>query len=803
MPAPNKALSPHRWRFFRAGGVDQVRLERGADILNLADLDQKLWVALSCPVKGLEFDEKTLALLDADGDGYVRPPEILAVVEWLGEVLQNADDLVKGEDRVTLASLRQDTAEGKRLLASARHVLASLGNDKATVITIADTQKTAEVFAKAKFNGDGVVPPAIVEVAAARQVAQDILDCLGGVTDRSGQPGIAQQQLEQFFADCAAYDAWYKQGEGDKSLMPLGADTPAAADALQAVRAKVDDFFGRSRLAAYDARALTALNKQETAYLEIAAMDMTITAQEVENFPLALVEANKALPLVQGMNPAWASRLGRLRALCCAGKNELTEADWAALVAKFAAYEGWAAGKQGGSVEKLGIARVRAILASKTKDALAKVIAEDVAVADEIAAIAQVEKLCYMHRDLKKLLENYVSFTDFYARRGAIFQAGTLHFDGRTCDLTFKVNDAGKHGTLAPMSKTYLAYVDCTRPGSEKMSVAAAFTAGDSDNLFVGRNGLFYDRKGRDWNATITKIVDNPISIGQAFFSPYKKLLRWIEETVAKRAAAADADASVKLQGAATSAGDAAATGKAAPAKKMDIGVLAAISVAIGGVTTALGGIMAGFFGLGYLMPLGILGLILLISGPSMVIAWLKLRQRNLGPILDANGWAVNTLTKVNIPLGRSLTDMPVLPKGSERSLVDPYAPKKSAWPKVILVLLILGGVGYGLYHYNYLHEWTKGWVPEGRKEVGMAPNHDSGAPGATIEIEVKSDATELTVAYEGGPSIGEGNLPVAGHKATLTIPADAKVGSRIIVKDKTVLDNQFAIQVITPPAAK
>ena len=70
----------HRWRFYRAGGVDQVRIETGADIANLESLDQKLWVALSCPVKGLEFDERTLALLDADSDGRVRAPEILAAV---------------------------------------------------------------------------------------------------------------------------------------------------------------------------------------------------------------------------------------------------------------------------------------------------------------------------------------------------------------------------------------------------------------------------------------------------------------------------------------------------------------------------------------------------------------------------------------------------------------------------------------------------------------------------------------------------------------------------------------------------
>lgn len=801
MALPNKPVTPHRWRFNRVGGVDQVRIDRGADILNLADLDQKLWVALSCPVKGLEFDEHTLAMIDADADGYVRPPELLDVVRWLGLVLKNADDLIKGEDSFELANLRQDTAEGMQVFGSSRLVLESLGKDKATKVTLADTLKTADIFAKARFNGDGVVPPAIVEDAEARKVAQEIIDCGGGEPDRSGQLGITQQRLEQFFADCAAYDAWYKRGESDRAqCLPLGDDTAAAAGALEAVRDKIDDYFARCRLAAYDARALAALDHEELKTLDAAtAMD----SPQVAHLPVALIGAGRALPLQEGINPAWAMAMTGFRSRCCADQATLTEADWQALLTRFAAFRQWSAQKQGAAVEKLGIDRIRAILAGKSREMLAKTIAEDVAVAADVAGITQVEKLCRMHRDLRRLLQNYVSFADFYARRGAIFQAGTLHFDGRTCDLTVRVNDPAKHVTLAPMSKSYLAYLDCTRVGSEKFSIAAALTAGDSDNLFVGRNGLFYDRKGRDWNATITKIVDNPISIAQGFFAPYKKLLRWVEETVAKRAAAADADATTRLQSAAIAAGQAAQAGKAPGPKKMDIGVLAAISVAIGGVTTILGAVMASFFSLGYLMPLGILGVVLLISGPSMLISWLKLRQRNLGPILDANGWAVNALTKVNVPLGRSLTALPRLPVGAERSLVDPYAPKQSIWLPLLLALLLLAGAGYGLYHYNYLNQWTHGWIPAGHKDVGLTADATEGAPGGVIAIEVRSDAPSLKVAFEHGAELPD--LPVTDHHASLTIPPDAGPGSTLLVTDPTVRGNQFRVEVIAaaPPPDK
>ena len=92
--------------------------------------------------------------------------------------------------------------------------------------------------------------------------------------------------------------------------------------------------------------------------------------------------------------------------------------------------------------------------------------------------------------------------------------------------------------------------------------------------------------------------------------------------------------------------------------------------------------------------PLVLGGLLLVISTPSVVIAWLKLRQRNLGPILEGNGWAVNGRVKINIPFGTALTDLAVLPPGAKRSLEDPYEDKAAARQKrnaiTLCVLVVL-----------------------------------------------------------------------------------------------------------------
>lgn len=326
-------------------------------------------------------------------------------------------------------------------------------------------------------------------------------------------------------------------------------------------------------------------------------------------------------------------------------------------------------------------------------------------------------------RDLHRLANNFVSFREFYQRKGpAIFQVGTLYLDQRAAELCVRVDDAGKHATMAPLSRVCLVYCDCARPATgEKMTIAAAMTDGDSDNLMVGRNGVFYDRDGKDWDATVTKLVDNPISIRQAFWSPYKKLVRFVEEQVAKRAAAAE-DASHKdVLGKAAAVDKSADSGKSEVApKKLDIGVVAALGVAVGGITAALGALLQAFFGLGLWMPLGFVGLLLLISGPSMLVAWLKLRQRNIGPLLDANGWAVNARALLNVPFGRSLTKVAALPKGSHVDTVDPFAETKRPW-KLYLALLVLLGLAVG-YYPGKLDRWLppaarstavlKDWAP-------------------------------------------------------------------------------------------
>ena len=305
-----------------------------------------------------------------------------------------------------------------------------------------------------------------------------------------------------------------------------------------------------------------------------------------------------------------------------------------------------------------------------------------------------LRKLLLIHRDFYRLLRNFVTLEDFYDGNDdtiASFQAGTLIIDQRACHLCMRVNDLAKHDAQAPLSGIYLLYCNCVNQKTGKsMQIVAAMTQGEIKNLSVGKNAVFYDNDGLDYDATVTKIIENPISILQAFWTPYRKFANWVEEKINKSAAEKDA----KAFGDMTAKADAAADPNAEKKPAFDIakfaGIFAAIGMALGMIGAALVSVAEGMSGFHWWQYVIVFVCILLvISGPSMIMAWLKLRRRNLAPVLNANGWAVNADALINVIFGRTLTEQaafPVVPVPKVHKGMKTWA----KWLLAICIILIV-----------------------------------------------------------------------------------------------------------------
>ena len=324
-------------------------------------------------------------------------------------------------------------------------------------------------------------------------------------------------------------------------------------------------------------------------------------------------------------------------------------------------------------------------------------VAAETANADALAAAKAVfeplRTLLLVHRDFYRLLKNFVTFEDFYDTKQSVvasFQAGTLVIDQRACRLCIRVNDLPKHDAQAPQSGIYLIYCDCeSKKLGKKMQIVAAMTQGEIKNLSVGKNAIFYDNAGNDYDATVTKIIDNPISIRQAFWTPYRKFGNWIQEKINKSAAEKDAKAFDDMKTKADSAADPNAPKKQSFDIAKFAGIFAAIGMALGMIGTALVEVARGMEGFAWWQYLLILVCILLvISGPSMIMAWMKLRRRNLAPVLNANGWAVNADTIISVPFGVTLTEQVQFPL---IKLTDPFAKKgMPTWKKALIWIVVL-----------------------------------------------------------------------------------------------------------------
>ena len=743
----------YNWQYCSVGGVVRVKVSSGEDLAHLGELDQKLWTVLSLPTKGLEFDSKTLELLDADGDGKIRVPEVVSAAEWLTTVIKDRNSILEGRKALPLAVIDTGNEAGQKLYDSAKRVLEYLGLEKEEV-ALADIEDTTKIFAGTKFNGYGVITAVSTDDENLKKTIGQIIELIGQVEDRSGEPGVNAELIEQFFAAAEAYAAWQAAGA---EVLPYGADTEAVNAAVEAVNAKVRDFFMRCKLIAFDDAAAPAVDVDVEKIVAIAGGNLADQAAEIAEYPIARPCKEQVLPFT-GINPAWKAAVDTVKALvpAFADKKGVTEAEWEAVVAGLAPYNEWKAAKAGAEVEPLGLDEVKALLAADSKPALLALIESDKALEEEASGIDEVCKLVRYYANFSKLLNNYVILSDFYTRdpeKLAVFEAGKLYIDERCCDLCVRVEDMGKHADMAGLSNMFLIYCTCTsKVKAETMNIAAVMTAGSIRNLRPGVNGVFYDRDGQDWDAVITKVVDNPISVRQAFWSPYRKFGKFISDKINKSAADKDAKGMSTLSNISDSATNKPTEGVNAAAKAalFDVakfaGIAAMVTMAVAAVAGVLTMILKALKGLVWWKWLILIAvLMLIISGPACFIAWRKLRKRNLGPVLNANGWAINSAVLVNILFGKTLTSVAKYPKVH---VADPYSMRPPLWKRLlrwlIFLLVVAFAVGYFTNNLKFM-----GIERKPKVEKVAEPVAEPEAAAAAVAAEAAPEAAPAEAPSE------------------------------------------------------
>lgn len=745
-------------------GLDQAWLHTDADWQHIDKLDQKLWMALSCPTTGLEFDPDTLAILDSDADGRIRAADISEAVAWVCRRVNHPAWLTKGGRTFPLENLREDTEEGKELISAARLALDKNGSRERGEIGFAEVDQTLAEAAAYPFNGDGVVTLGSI-VHDDNQAAFFLragLAVVGGKRDVSGQPGLDSELAAEFRKRLQAEQSFREKVK--ETSLPLHEKTAQAWLLISRLQAKIDDYFDRCRMAAFAPGTVAALNDEqllEKAGLSSLGGEKTINGttfgylpEILSGMPIAHIAADRDLPLKENLNPAWSEdieELGKLLAPIIGSGTSLSRQKWQEIKNIFSPFAKILESKPffplppedaervlipdlpelalapsddkfgrqflpcapNESLENLKDSEITELLSPETATAFEKVVQEDLS-APKLDSIRDLRKLLLFQAHLYTFMMNFVSFIDFYEPdKRAIFQTGTLYLDSRACYLCVPVQDVENHARLAAQSQLCLIYCQCERKKTDGATdtrvIAAALTAGNLVSLIEGRNGLFVDNNGLEWDCRIIKICHNPISLREAILAPYVRAANMIGEQIHKFAAKKEEETG--------KAGNTAAVSllskpdPAAPPKQgfdfaKGAGIFAAVSVALSVLSAAFAYIANSLAALGWWWPLALVGIFICISGPSVFLAWLKLRHRCLGPLLDASGWAVNKGAPINLLLGKTLTSVGRMPQSAQRDINDPYGLPASLhrnrvwfWLFLLAAICVAGCLCYFHFH--------------------------------------------------------------------------------------------------------
>lgn len=738
-------------RFSKFAGNYQFVVNNDADLAQIDALDPARWAATSAPLSDFQCDPAFARALDPDDTGRVRVSQLIGARDWLFERLSAAGrgGLKARSEVLTLSDLDTSKEAGIKLRSAARRVIKQRKLEDIAKLPLAELRAYRDGVMKTLENGDGVVPPDVVPEDDVAQLIKDIIATTGGAKDGGGADGVGKGELDKFITRAGAWLEWKAKGAG---LMPWGADTEAAAALVAAHDGKIEEFFWHCDL--LKQQSTEALRLKEDDLRALSAKDGATIEKYMTESPLATPVSAGVLALGDSarINPVYRASFEALRATVLsralgADARELTRRSWRDTKAIFADFAQWQRDKPPEGFDAIGEEKLKALLAGPLPARVVHFIEVDADAAEAIEQLASLEKLILLQRWLLDIVNNFVSFAAVYHPKAtALVEMGSLVIDGRRLDFCMKVHDSGGHKKLAAESLIYLVYAAITdKEGAAPVyTIVAPVTAGESRRLRIGKRGIFIDIKGKEWDAQVTDIVENPISVVEAMFAPFRKLSKtvskkmsdWIgsaqadqEKAMAARAEQATADAQKSAEqaskdAAAMKAPPAAAAKPAAPAKPEGKGLDVNSLILGGGIALAgISSVLAAVFGLftslkGILAVMAIIGVVLALSA---LVGWLKLRRRDMSLVFEASGWAMNITMKINRGVARLFTFTPHLPAGSIKDPFDQLEmPEDRAERRrlrlgiALLILVALGGAywywGMKLPHPDglapYLHPW-------------------------------------------------------------------------------------------------
>jgi hypothetical protein len=680
----------------------QKELKTIKDIENVLTLDEAHWATTGVSNNALNCDNTFIDYVDIDNNKRVMCFEVTNSIKWLFKILKDRQSILDTSDILKLESINTDEKEGKAIHDSVKQILKKLRNSKEQQVSLKQVRKIKEDVSKTAISEAGVVLKEASEDDKIKELISSVIKTLGGVPHPSGKEGINKEKFDEFTKTAKVYLKWHEKsvissGEKETEIMPLGLNTLKAYKSFIKIHEKIDHFFSLCKVLSFTKRAKKITDniaKTAEGKTQETSAPLNINSKEViENYlkesPLANPNLEQELVFSEIINFYYEDAVKNfiedvIKPFKITPADRLSYRQWITIREKMAGHRKWQNSKQGAKVESIAVDKLREFTEEEFISKVHKLIEESIDTALVLDEIRNVEKLILFQIWMMKFLNNFVYFPYLYdPQKRALFEMGTLVMDGRRFTLSVQVDNHEKHMQFSKQSNMFILYVNVLSSTEKKYEVAVPVTSGGKGNLYIGKRGIFQDTNKTDWDAEIIGIVENPISLKEAFSTPFKKLGKLINAKIEELKSAAETQLDTVVKGSETPPVQTQQTdNKGIGNLFMGGGIaIAAIGSAMAFITKTLSEVEW------HTILFTILGAVSAVLLPTFISAFIKLKKRDLSAILEASGWAVNARMKLTFKLGKFFTQRPKIKK--------PFSIKKLI--SLFISLVILALLSYGI----------------------------------------------------------------------------------------------------------
>jgi hypothetical protein len=594
------------------------------------------WAATSAPLTTMNADRVFLSFVDGDGNGRIMSQDVRVACAWALAALADRTGLENASLLLRLASLDRQTEEGRTLEAAARRILARLGMADGEDLSLSQVREIRAALEAMPVTQAGIVLPDAVSDPQVQQFIRDVIAIVGGVPHPSGQDGIDTSRLDAFLGQARAYMEWKDAGKSE-DVLPFGERTADLYGVVLALTGPIESYFAQCRLE-YQRRIVLGGAQQPLS----GPSSPDDVEQALAFLPIAAPRVDRRLLFEEPLNPAYEGSVAILRSevipvVLRGPTNSIVAEDWERIRLRFLRYREWLEAKPGDLLDAMPDETVRRYLDEKFAHAVSDLRERSSSTSLALEEVKMVEKLILYQGHLLRLVNNFVSFPHLYDPGDrAIFETGTLVMDGRSFSLCLPVDDLARHSGIAARSRVFVLYLEIQPAKDPAYKIAVPITNGVRGNLYVGKRGVFRDLGGSPRNAQVVQLIDNPISLREAIAAPFRRLGELITARIEHMSVAGkkQLDAAIEQPQVAEAPAQS-ATGRN--------NVLLGGSVAVAALGSATAFITKTLSGLRWTTILaGVAGAVGAFLLPATILALVRLRRRELAPILEASGWALN-----------------------------------------------------------------------------------------------------------------------------------------------------------------